>query len=96
MATIEPLRGIRGAPEQDEMSLDKSLKSKDTLARHRNVLTRAERVDAMEETGTWTKESNVIGMPKFGHRKVSLGKKTKKKGEGEGDKTEGDEKKDAS
>ncbi len=63
------------------MSLDKSLKSKNTLARHRNVLTRAERVEAMKETGLWSEESSAIGMPKYGHRKVSLGKKTKKKGE---------------
>jgi len=77
------------------MSLDKSLKSKNTLARHRNVLTRAERVEAMKESGIWSEESSAIGMPKFGHRKVSQGKKTKKKGESE-DKADGEGEKAAS
>ena len=59
------------------MSIDRSLKGKDSLARHRNVLTRAERVETLEELGRWTDESTVIGMPKVAHRKVSVGKKDK-------------------
>ena len=31
------------------MSLDKTLKSKTTLARHRNVLNRAERIERLKE-----------------------------------------------
>ena len=74
------------------MSRDKSLKSKGGLARHRNVLTRAERVERLKELGRWTDESAAIGMPKVAHRKVTVGKKTKsKKQEAEGDaKAEGD------
>jgi small basic protein (TIGR04137 family) len=61
------------------MSMDKSLKGKNTLGRHRNVLKRSERVDVLKESGRWTEDSTVIGMPKVGHRKVSVGKKEKKK-----------------
>ena len=63
------------------MSVDKSLKSADSLVRHRNVLTRAERIERMKEEGRWTDESTAIGMPKMGHRKVSVGKKDKAKDE---------------
>jgi small basic protein (TIGR04137 family) len=59
------------------MSMDKSLKSKDTLERHRNVLTRAERIRVLKETGLWTDESTAIGLPKVAHRKAAVGKKGK-------------------
>ena len=61
------------------MSMDKSLKGKNTLGRHRNVLKRAERVELLKETGRWTEDSTAIGMPKVGHRKAAVGKKEKKK-----------------
>jgi len=61
------------------MSRDKSLKSKGGLARHRNVLTRAERVARLQEVGHWSDENTVIGMPKVGHRKAAVGKKSKSK-----------------
>lgn len=62
------------------MSLDKSLKSKSALARHRNVLTRAERVLKLKDEGKWDEEaSSPFGMPKVGHRKPSVGKKSSKK-----------------
>ena len=71
------------------MSLDKSLKSKNTLQRHRNVLTRAERIEALKETGRWSEDSTAIGLPKVAHRKVAVGKKTKeKKEEKDADSTE--------
>jgi small basic protein (TIGR04137 family) len=71
------------------MSLDKSLKSKSLLARHRNVLTRAERVERLKELGRWTDELNVIGLPKVAHRKAAVGKKEKAKKEQPGqEKTE--------
>jgi small basic protein (TIGR04137 family) len=76
------------------MSTDKSLKSKDTLGRHRNVLTRTERIEVMKDTDRWTEEKSAFGLPKIGHRKVTVGKKSKDKkadGEGEGDK-KGDKK----
>lgn len=71
------------------MSLDRSLKSKSTLARHRNVLTRAERVERLKEIGKWSDDMTALGLPKVSHRKASVGKKSKgKKEEGEGAATE--------
>ncbi len=76
------------------MSLDKSLKAKDSLIRHRNVLTRAERIAYLKEVGQWTQDSTAIGMPKVSHRKVAVGKKDKKEkqGEQEGDQPATEEK----
>ena len=67
------------------MSLDKSLKGRSTLVRHRNVLTRAERIEWLKELGQWTEDSRPLGLPKVGHRKTNIGKKDKaeKKPEGE-------------
>ncbi len=59
------------------MSLDKSLKSKSTLERHRNVLTRAERIELLGEMGRWTDDSKPFGLPKVAHRKLTVGKKDK-------------------
>lgn len=61
------------------MSIDKSLKGKDRLQRHRNVLTRAERIEKLKESGLWQDDQTPYGLPKVGHRKVSLGKKVKEK-----------------
>ena len=61
------------------MSLDKSLKPKGTLRRHRNVLTRAERIEHLKELGHWTDETRPFGLPKVAHRKLSVGKKEKAK-----------------
>ncbi len=67
------------------MSLDKSLKGRNVLVRHRNVLTRAERIERLKELDRWTDESSPIGLPKVVHRKVAVGKKAKdKKTEEEG------------
>lgn len=59
------------------MSMDKSLKGKNALERHRNVLTRAERIEHLKETGRWTEESTATGLPKVAHRKAAVGKKDK-------------------
>ena len=61
------------------MSLDKSLKSRDSLVRHRNVLTRAERLVKLEEEERWSEDASVLGLPKVIHRKAVLAKKTKEK-----------------
>lgn len=66
------------------MSLDKTLKGRNTLTRHRNVLTRAERIEYLKEVGLWAEDSGPIGLPKVGHRKVSVGKKDKAKKTEEG------------
>lgn len=59
------------------MSVDRSLKIKDALVRHRNVLTRAERVQTLKEEERWTEEQSVLGLPKVAHRKSTAGKKAK-------------------
>jgi small basic protein (TIGR04137 family) len=59
------------------MSIDSSLKSKNLLQRHRNVLTRAERIEILKETGRWTDSSSALGLPKVAHRKAAVGKKDK-------------------
>jgi len=61
------------------MSLDKSLKSKGMLARHRNVLKRAERIEFLKDAGNWSDDDSPFGLPKVGHRKANVGKKEKKK-----------------
>jgi small basic protein (TIGR04137 family) len=61
------------------MSLDRSLKSRNALSRHRNVLNRAERLEVLEDEGRWSEEGNsVFGLPKVAHRKSAAGKKAKK------------------
>ena len=60
------------------MSLDKSLKTKGALERHRNVLTRAERIDKLKEEGRWSDDDPVFGLPKIVHRKSTAGAKEKK------------------
>ena len=61
------------------MSIDRTLKSKSTLARHRNVLTRAERIKRLQELGRWSDDMTALGLPKVAHRKVAVGKKAKEK-----------------
>ena len=60
------------------MSLDRSLKSASTLSRHRNVLTRAERIATLEGQDKWAEEQGVLGLPKVSHRKMTVGGKIKK------------------
>ena len=71
------------------MSLHKSLKTKDELARRRNVLTRAERFALMNERGIWTEGAEVFGLPKL--RTSFKLKKRKKKEEPEEAAAEGAE-----
>jgi small basic protein (TIGR04137 family) len=59
------------------MSLDRSLKSANALIRHRNVLTRAERLAKLTEDGKWTDAKGVFGMPKVAHRKMAVVKAVK-------------------
>ena len=62
------------------MSIDRSLKTASNLARHRNVLTRDERITKLAERGEFdAKKDDPIGLPKVGNRKVVTGGKTKKK-----------------
>ena len=59
------------------MSLNRSLKSASSLSRHRNVLTRAERLDKLADVGKWDDKKSVFGLPKVGHRKQVLAKAAK-------------------
>ena len=61
------------------MSLDRSLRPKNMLARHRNVLTRTERIARLVELGEWREDSSPLGLPKIAHRKAAVGKKDKAK-----------------
>ena len=61
------------------MSLDASLKSGGGLSRHRNVLTRAERIAQLAERGEFDMEKdNPLGTRKVGNRKLVTGKSAKK------------------
>ena len=59
------------------MSLDKSLKSQASLARHRNVLKRAERIEILKQEDRWEEGQSPIGLPKVANRKAKVGKKGK-------------------
>src|SRR5512140_375389 len=65
------------------MSIDRSLKVKGALSRHRNVLSRAERLEMLKEQERWDENSSVLGLPKVAHRKSAAGKKEKAEKEGE-------------
>jgi small basic protein (TIGR04137 family) len=59
------------------MSIDRSLKIRSALIRHRNVLTRAERVEKLKEEERWLEGQSTLGLPKVVHRKSHAGKKAK-------------------
>ena len=74
------------------MSVDRSLKSANALNRHRNVLTRMERISFLSDDGRWDEEKDsVFGLPKVSHRKMSVGKKIKKQATEEGEAGESSE-----
>ncbi len=52
------------------MSIHKSLKVKSALRRHRNVLSRSERIELLEVEGRWTEDTPVYGLPKVSNRKL--------------------------
>jgi small basic protein (TIGR04137 family) len=66
------------------MSMDRSLKTKSSLERHRNVLTRDERIALLTEQEKFHDGDKPTGLPKVAHRKVAVGAKTKKKAAAEG------------
>jgi small basic protein (TIGR04137 family) len=57
------------------MSIDRSLKIKGALSRHRNVLTRAERIEQLKDEEKWSEGDSLIGLPKVAHRKSHAGRK---------------------
>ena len=57
------------------MSIHRSLKSSNTMKRHRSVLSRLERVQILEEKGSLDPaESRVLGLPKVKHLKLRIRK----------------------
>jgi small basic protein (TIGR04137 family) len=62
------------------MSLDRSLKSASALVRHRNVLTRTERLEKLTDEERWNESKSVFGLPKVAHRKQALAKAEKAEG----------------
>jgi len=67
------------------MSIDKSLRRKNQLARARSVLKRGERIKTLQETDRWTEGRSPYGLPKVRVLKVVVKKgKPKEKAAEEG------------
>ncbi len=62
------------------MSIDKSLRRKNTLQRARSVLTRAERIKVLTDEERWQEGRSPFGLPKVKVVKIVV-KKAKKKEE---------------
>lgn len=60
------------------MSVDRSLKIKGALTRHRNVLTRAERIEQLKDEERWSEDDSVLALPKVAHYKSHTGRKAAK------------------
>ena len=58
--------------------MDRSLKIRGALRRHRNVLKRAERVERLKDEERWSEGNSVFGLPKVAHRKSHAGRKAAK------------------
>ncbi len=59
------------------MSIDRSLKLRSALVRHRNVLTRTERVERLKKEEKWLEDSSLLGLPKVANRKMKAKKAAK-------------------
>ncbi|MFW6280198.1 MAG: small basic protein [Planctomycetota bacterium] len=57
------------------MSLHKSLKRANQHTRTRNVLTREEQIEKLEEDGEWDEGDSVFGLPKVKVETISLRRK---------------------
>jgi small basic protein (TIGR04137 family) len=57
--------------------LDRSLKSASALVRHRNVLTRDERLARLKDEEKWDGKRSVFGLPKVANRKAAVAKAEK-------------------
>jgi small basic protein (TIGR04137 family) len=63
------------------MSIDKSLRRKNSLARARNVLTRGERIKVLQDEERWQDGRSPFGLPKVRVLKIVTKKKVKKEEE---------------
>ena len=66
------------------MSMDRSLKIKGSLSRHRNVLTRTERIEVLRDKDAFKEGDSPFGLVKVAHRKAPVGGKVKKAAHKEG------------
>ena len=69
------------------MSIHRSLAAGDKLKRHKNVLTREERIQRLLNEGRWEEGNSIFALPKVGNIK-RVSKKKKKAKEEEEEKTE--------
>ena len=65
------------------MSIDSSLKQGGGLQRHRNVLTRVERIAKLKDQDKFSDDATALGLPKVSNRKLVIAKKKKKGPAGE-------------
>ena len=65
------------------MTMDKSLRMRGTMARTRNVLTRAERIGRLQAADRWKEGDSPFGLSKVRVYKLAMKKKKKKKKEDE-------------
>ena len=64
------------------MSIHSSFRSSGGATKHRNVLTRLERLEKLETAGRWdTSKDGLFGLPKVRSIKVAMKKKKKKDAE---------------
>lgn len=69
------------------MSIHSSFRTSGSAAKHRNVLSRLERLEKLEDAGRWNSaDEGLFGMPKVRSIKVAMKKKKKKKDEEEEEK----------
>ena len=61
------------------MTIDRSLRVRRGTQGNRNVLTRAERLEKLQETERWKEGDSVFGLPKVRVEKVAFKKKKKVK-----------------
>src|SRR5208282_2288596 len=64
-----PIYSLPPATRGNAMSLDRSLKGSNALIRHRNVLTRTERLAQLTDEERWNDSKSVFGLPKVANRK---------------------------
>lgn len=65
------------------MSIDKSLRRKNSLARARSVLTRDERIKILMDDGKFKEDQSPFGLPKVRVQKIVIKKAKKEKAEPE-------------
>jgi small basic protein (TIGR04137 family) len=71
------------------MSIDKSLRRKNTLARARSVLTRGERIKVLRDEDRWQEGRGPFGLPKVRVHKIVIKKAKKAKEEAKPEGAEG-------